>query len=71
MTQNLDSGLAYGLPSKWGDRQTFRIEEAAEILGLSRGSAYAAAIAGTLPVISFGRRKVVPRTALEKLLGYR
>jgi hypothetical protein len=48
MTQTLDPSVSRGLPSKWNDRVTFTVDEAAEILRLSRGSAYAAAIRGTL-----------------------
>jgi len=44
------------------------IQEAAEILRIGRSAAYEAARTGELPVIQFGRRKLVPRAALEKLL---
>ena len=64
-----DSSATRRLPSKWDNRTTFTIDEAAEILGVSRGTAYAAA-AGTLPVIRFGRRQVVPRAPFERLLGF-
>jgi hypothetical protein len=57
------------LAAKWDDRDAFTIEEAGEILLISRGSAYAAAKTGDLPVISVGRRRIVPRLALERLLG--
>jgi hypothetical protein len=57
------------LDSKWDGRSTFTIEEAGvEILGLSRWSAYAAAKNGSLPTIRIGRRCIVPRHALERLL---
>jgi excisionase family DNA binding protein len=57
------------LDSRWDGRSTLSVEEAGvEVLGLSRASAYAAAKAGDLPVIRVGRRMVVPRYALEKLL---
>jgi excisionase family DNA binding protein len=59
---NAPSGLKPG-------QLTFTIQEAAEVLGISRSSAYEAAHRGELPVLRFGRRLVVPRTALEKLLG--
>lgn len=39
---------------------TLTIEQAAEILQISRGSAYAAAREGTIPTIRVGRRLVVP-----------
>ena len=44
------------------------ITEAAEILRIGRAAAYEAARTGELPVIQFGRRKLVPRAALEKML---
>ena len=54
---------------KWDDRDAFSVEEAGEILGISRGSSYAAVNSGDLPVIRIGRRYIVPRAALERLLG--
>jgi excisionase family DNA binding protein len=56
------------LAAKWDARTTLTIEEAAEILGLSRTSAYEAANKGDLPTIRVGRRLIVPRHALEKML---
>jgi excisionase family DNA binding protein len=54
---------------KWTGRSTFSVEEAGcEILGLSKCSAYAAANNGSLPTIRVGRRLLVPRLALERLL---
>lgn len=55
---------------KWEGRSTFSVEEAGcEILGLSKVSAYAAANRGDIPTVRIGRRLLVPRLALEKLLG--
>jgi excisionase family DNA binding protein len=55
---------------KWMGRSTFSVEEAGcEILGLSKCSAYAAAKNGSLPTVRVGRRLIVPRLALERLLG--
>jgi excisionase family DNA binding protein len=57
------------LDSRWDGRSTLSVEEAGcEVLGLSRAGAYAAAKSGSLPVIRLGRRMVVPRHALERLL---
>jgi excisionase family DNA binding protein len=50
-------------------RLTFSVPEAGEILGISRSSVFAAAAAGELPVIRIGRRLLVSRAALEKMLG--
>jgi excisionase family DNA binding protein len=51
------------------DRQTYTLTEAAERLGISRGLAYEAASRGELPVCRIGRRILVPRAALARLLG--
>jgi hypothetical protein len=56
------------LDSRWDGRSTFSIPEAAEILGLSRAAAYAAAKSKHLPVVWIGRRGIVPRVQLERLL---
>ena len=50
------------------DRSTVTISEAAKILGIGRNQAYEAAKSGTLPVIRFGKRLVVPKAGLERLL---
>ena len=50
-------------------RETLTIDEAAKALGIGRNSAYAAARNGSLPVIRIGRRIVVPRQALERMLA--
>jgi excisionase family DNA binding protein len=50
------------------ERQTLTVTEAGEVLGLSRNAAYDAAKRGDLPVIRFGKRLLVPRAALERLL---
>jgi excisionase family DNA binding protein len=51
------------------ERQTLTIEEAAKVLGVGRNSAYLAAERGDLPTIRLGRRLLVPRSALERLLS--
>jgi excisionase family DNA binding protein len=48
---------------------TMTVEEAAAALGISRGLAYQAAHDGSIPTIRIGRRLLVPRRALERLLG--
>jgi excisionase family DNA binding protein len=57
------------LAPQWEGRSTFTVPEAGEILGLSRASAYAAAKAGELPIVWVGRRCIVPRHALERMLA--
>ena len=50
-------------------RSTLTVEEAAEILGLSRAFAYEAVTRGEIPSIRIGRRILVPKVALERLLN--
>lgn len=51
------------------ERLTHTVEEAGRLLGVSRNSAYALARSGELPTIRLGKRLLVPRVALERLLG--
>jgi excisionase family DNA binding protein len=48
---------------------TISVEDAARLLGISRGLAYEAARRGDLPVIRLGRRLLVPRARLLELVG--
>ncbi|MFO8102067.1 MAG: helix-turn-helix domain-containing protein [Dehalococcoidia bacterium] len=50
------------------EKLTLTVEESARLLGISRGLAYELARTGQIPVIRFGRRMLVPRAALERLL---
>ena len=50
------------------ERLTYTLTEAAKRLGISRALAYQAARRGELPVCRIGRRMVVPRVALARLL---
>lgn len=47
---------------------TTTIDEAAQLLGVSRNSAYAAVKAGELPSIRIGRRLLIPTAALRRML---
>ena len=49
-------------------RQTYRIGEAAKLLGIGRNQAYAAAKNGDLPIIKVGKRLLVSRVALDRML---
>ena len=42
--------------------------EAAELLGISRNNAYELVKRGELPVIRLGKRLLIPRVALDKML---
>jgi excisionase family DNA binding protein len=52
-----------------GPKLILTIDEAADVLRISRQSAYEAARRGEIPTIRLGRRILVPRRALEKLIG--
>jgi excisionase family DNA binding protein len=49
-------------------RLTLTVEEAAESLGISRTFAYEAVKRGEIPAIRIGRRILVPKVALDRLL---
>lgn len=51
------------------ERLTLTVDEAAHVLGISRGLAYQLARCGKLPVLRFGRRMVIPKEALRKMLN--
>ena len=51
------------------DRLVYTVEEAGVLLGLSRWAAYAAAKRGDIPTIRIGRRLIVPRVQLERMLA--
>jgi excisionase family DNA binding protein len=48
---------------------TMTVEQAAELLGLGRSSAYEAVRRGELPALRFGRALRVPTARLRVLLG--
>jgi len=50
------------------ERVTFTVEETAKLLGIGRQLAYDRVKTGEIPVVKIGRRLLVPRRALEKLL---
>lgn len=56
-------------PAASAPKLILTIDEAAAVLRISRQSAYEAARRGEIPTIRLGRRILVPRRALEKLIG--
>ncbi len=48
---------------------TLTIEEAAKLLGIGRGLAYEMARTGQIPTVRFGRRMLVPKIALDRILN--
>jgi excisionase family DNA binding protein len=59
-----DTKLCCGVP----ERLTYTVEEAGRLLGICRNSAYRLATEGQLPTIRLGRRLLVPKAALDRLL---
>ena len=55
-------------PSGTAECLTYSVEEAGRLLGICRNSAYQLAAGGQLPTIRLGRRLLVPRAALDRLL---
>lgn len=50
------------------DRLTLTIQEAAKLLGIGRNSCYEAARRGDLPTVVIGRRILISRQALHRML---
>lgn len=48
---------------------TLTVTEAARCLGIGRNSAYLAIARGEIPAVKIGKRLLVPRAALEKMLS--
>jgi excisionase family DNA binding protein len=51
------------------DARTLSVKDAAKLLGIGRNSAYEAVRRGEIPAIKIGRRRIIPRMALARLLG--
>ncbi|MGE0230123.1 MAG: helix-turn-helix domain-containing protein [Dehalococcoidia bacterium] len=50
-------------------RLTYTVPEAAQLLGISRATAYDCVRRGEIPALTLGRRIVITRSTLELLLG--
>jgi excisionase family DNA binding protein len=50
-------------------RLTLTVVETAKLLGIGRTLCYERVRSGEIPSLRIGRRVVIPRAALEKLLG--
>jgi excisionase family DNA binding protein len=64
----LAEALAAGTGASPG-RLTLTVQEAATVLGISRAFPYEAVRRGETPSIRIGRRVLVPRVALDRLVG--
>jgi|YNPBryantNP2012_1023418.scaffolds.fasta_scaffold25580_3 excisionase family DNA binding protein len=51
------------------ERMTYTVREAAKVLGIGRLTAYNGVKSGAIPALRIGRRLVVPKAAIEKLLA--
>jgi excisionase family DNA binding protein len=51
------------------DRLTLTAREASQLLGLSRTSVYQGISTGEIPHVKVGKRILIPKVALEKLLS--
>lgn len=51
------------------DKQVYTVEEVAEILGVSRNTAYEGIKTNAIPHLKLGRRIVIPVQALNSLLS--
>jgi len=51
------------------DKPMFSVEEVAAILGVARATAYRCANTGEIPALRLGRRLLIPRAALARMLG--
>lgn len=51
------------------ERLTFDVKTAAKLLGVSKNSAYQACLKGEIPHLKIGKRILIPRVQLERLLG--
>jgi hypothetical protein len=50
-------------------RAAYSVPEAGAMVGLSRNGSYDAARRGEIPVLEFGRKKIVPKAAWDRKLG--
>ena len=51
------------------ERLVLTVDETAALLGISRGLAYQMARQGNIPTVRLGRRLLVPRSALDRLMS--
>lgn len=51
------------------ERLTYSVTEAAELLGISRSTAYECIRRGEIPALSLGRRVVIAKATIDALVG--
>jgi hypothetical protein len=52
-----------------GARAAYSIPQAGAMVGLSRNGSYDATRRGEIPVLKFGRKKIVPKALWDRKLG--
>jgi hypothetical protein len=57
------------LAPKWDGYSTFTVDEFREIFRLSRAASYAAVANGSVGSVRIGRRVIIPRGVIERLLA--
>jgi len=67
-SEGKDEGTRRTTLNRTSTRLTWTVTEVAELLGISRSTAYEAAHRGELPYRIIGRRMLIPRAALLRLL---
>jgi excisionase family DNA binding protein len=67
--QGLTTGAVLSTKPALDPKLTLRVDEAATLLGISRGLAYELVNRGQLPALRLGRRIVVPRAMLEAFVA--
>lgn len=50
------------------ERETVTVEEASKALGIGRNTAYEAVKSGEIPSIKIGKRRIISKAALKRLL---
>ena len=50
------------------ERATYTVREVAQVLGLSRNSTYQACLKGEIRCLKIGKRILIPKAQLERLL---
>jgi len=63
------SPIGAGLAPATSERLTLSVDEAALALGISRASAYEAVHRGEIPHIKIGKRMLIPRASLDRMLA--
>ena len=67
-TAIVGSEVSTGAVAPVEDRLVFTVEEAAQLLGISRSFAYEAVRRGDVPSMRIGKRILVPKAALQRFL---